>query len=195
MGGSCNCVTDTSNRDTLMFNTDKNSSTNRTEKNEKLKNINNAFNNDPQYEKISKDLFNILNDIRINPDKYIRDSKDYSLMEVFIKLKKSTKLLYSENNINDIKKYLINSHFKKKSISDQENELKLLINDGDIDEISLFQISSSSNDINEIVWTFLLENEDDFGKIFDSQYNYLMIICFPLEYNTKILISLIFYKA
>ena len=195
MGCLCNCVTDTSNRDTLMFNTDKNSSTNRTEKNEKLKNINNAFNNDPQYEKISKDLFNILNDIRINPDKYIRDSKDYSLMEVFIKLKKSTKLLYSENNINDIKKYLINSYFKKKSIFDQENELKLLINDGDIDEISLFQIFSSSNDINEIVWTFLLENEDDFGKIFDSQYNYLMIICFPLEYNTKILISLIFYKA
>ena len=33
------------------------------------------------------------------------------------------------------------------------------------------------------------------GKIFDSQYNYVMIISFPLEYNTKILISLIFYKA
>ena len=116
-------------------------------------------------------------------------------MEVFIKLKKSTKLVYSENNINDIKKYLINSYFKGKSIFEQENELKLLINDGDIDELSLFQIFSTSNDIKETVWTFLFENEDDFGKIFDSQYNYVMIISFPLEYNTKILISLIFYKA
>ena len=51
MGGSCNCVTDTSKRDTLMFNTDKKLSTNRTEKSEKLKNINNALTNDPQYEK------------------------------------------------------------------------------------------------------------------------------------------------
>ena len=164
-------------------------------KNEKLKKINYSSINDQQYKEISKEFFKILNNIRINPDKYIRDSKDHSLLEIFIKLKKGTELVYSENNNTNITKYLVDSHFEGKSIVEQENELKSLINDGNINDISLFQISLQSNDTRENVWNFLLENEDDLGKIFSDEYSHLMIICFPLENNKIIFSNLIFYKV
>ena len=41
------------------------------------------------------------------------------------------------------------------------------------------------------VWMFLKENEDDFDKIFKDEYNYLIVICFPLECNSNILTSVI----
>ncbi len=195
MGGTCNCVIDTSNNNnTLMFSRDREASS-FSNKNEKLKKINYSSINDQQYKEISKEFFKILNNIRINPDKYIRDSKDHSLLEIFIKLKKGTELVYSENNNTNITKYLVDSHFEGKSIVEQENELKSLINDGNINDISLFQISLQSNDTRENVWNFLLENEDDLGKIFSDEYSHLMIICFPLENNKIIFSNLIFYKV
>ena len=194
MGGSCNCVTDSCNKDTFLFTNEINPLTNRPEESETFKNINHSFMEDPQYQKQSKEFFNIFNDIRINPEKYLRDSKEYSLLEIFFKLKPGNEINYSENNIKKIKKYLINSHFLSKKTSDQEKEIIPLINDGNVKEISLFQTICTSQDMKENVWAFLQENEDDFEKIFSVNFNYLIIICFPLEYNTKILTSLIFYK-
>ncbi len=60
--------------------------------------------------------------------------------------------------------------------------------------MSLFQTVCLNDDINENVWLFLGENEDDIDKIFDAKYNCLMIIGVPLEQNKKMLLSLIFYK-
>ena len=60
--------------------------------------------------------------------------------------------------------------------------------------MSLFQTVCLNDDINENVWLFLGENEDDIDKIFDAKYNCLMIISVPLEQNKKMLLSLIFYK-
>jgi len=197
MGGTCNCVSDTFNKDTFFFNNDMASITNRKEEKENmiLKNIENSFIDEPKYRKMSKDFFEELNNIRINPEKYIRDSKEHSLLEIFFKLKTSTELIYSENNITNIRRYLINAHIKGKSCLEQENELKVLLNDGNVKSVCLFQTICTSNDINENIWTFLLENEDDLGKIFSDEYNYLTIVCFPVEMNTNTtLVSLIFYK-
>ena len=60
--------------------------------------------------------------------------------------------------------------------------------------MSLFQTVCLNDDINENVWLFLGENEDDIDKIFDAKYNCLMIISVSLEQNKKMLLSLIFYK-
>jgi len=193
MGGSCNCVTDSCNKGTFFFTNEINPLTNRPEESEKLKYLNHSFMEDPQYQKQSKEFFDIFNDIRINPEQYLADSKEYSLLEIFIKLKPTNEINYSENNIKKIKKYLINSHFLSKRTSDQEKEIIPLINDGNVKEISLFQTISTSQNMKENVWSFLQENEDDFEKIFSSNYNYLIIICFPLEYS-KTLTSLIFYQ-
>ena len=148
---------------------------------------------DPQYQKLSREFFDIFSDIRLNPDKYIAQSKEHSLLQIFIKQKPSKTITLIEDNIKDIKKYLINSYFVGKSIYEQEEELKNLINDENIKDINLFQTICTSNDMNENVWTFLLENEDELEKIFSDEYKKLIIICFPLEYNSKILTSLIFY--
>ena len=194
MGGTCNCVTDTCNKDTFLFNQEINPLTNRIDENDRLKNINMTFMEDPQYQQLSKEFFNILNDIRVNPNNYINDSKEHNLSEIFIKLKPSNEINFSENNITNIKKYLINSHFKNKRISEQEQEIKSLVNDGKTNDICLFQTININSDMKENVWVFLEENEDDFAKIFSNDYNNLLIVSFPLEYNTKTLTSLIFYS-
>ena len=192
MGGSCNCVNDTCNKNTFLF-TEVNPLTNRPE-DIKSKNLNQSFMEDPQFQKQSKEFFDILNDIRINPEEYLGVSREHSLLENFIKLKRGNEITYTENNINKIKKYLIKSHFLGKRVIDQEKEIIPLVNDGNIKEIALFQTICTSQDMKENVWAFLQENEDDFEKIFSTKYDYLIIICFPLDYNSKILASLIFYK-
>ena len=194
MGGTCNCVNDTCNQDQILFTTEINPLTNRFQNNEKLKNINYSNLDDPQYQVYSKEFFNILTDIRLNPERYVDESKEYSLSHIFLKIKSSKDISLSDNNLNEIKKYIIKSYFIKKSLSEQEKELKSLINDGKIKEISFFQNTFTSNDMKENVWFFLHENEDDLEKIFSSEYNYLMVICLPLDYNAKILTSVIFYK-
>ena len=160
---------------------------------EKLQNINYGSLEDPQYENLGKEIFNILSDIKMNPENYINVSKDYSLLNIFIKIKPSTKLLFSENNI-EIKKYISNSYFQKKSVFDQEKGLKSLINKGIIQDICLFQFILKNNDMKDSIWTFLEDNEDDIDKVFSDNFNYLMVICLPLEKKEKILCNLIFYK-
>ena len=197
MGGTCTCVTDTCNKSQILFTNDVSQMSSRLDNSEKLRSFNLSNLEDPQYDKFGKEFFNILTDIRVNPEKYIKESKDYSLDLIFLKIKSSNEINYSEKNNKIIKKYIIDSHFKNRSISDQEKDLKNLLNKGYSDkvkDICLFQTFCSSNDMKENVWLFLEENEDEIEKIFSIEYNFLMIICLPFEYNTQILTSLIFYK-
>ena len=197
MGGTCTCVSDTCNKSQILFTNDVSQMSSRLDNSEKLRNFNLSNLEDPQYDKFGQEFFNILTDIRVNPEKYNKESKDYSLDLIFLKIKPSNEINYSEKNNKIIKKYIIDSHFKNRSISDQEKDLKNLLNKGSSDkvkDITLFQTFCTSNDMKENVWLFLEENEDEIEKIFSVEYNYLMIICLPLEYNTKILANLIFYK-
>ena len=154
---------------------------------------NNINKNNSLYNLLSKKFFIFFNEIRKNPQQFIKESKKHNLFEIFIKLKPCPEINLIENNIDKIKKYIINSHFKKKSIFEQEKDIKILLNEK-IKDICLFQNVFLNNDMKENVWIFLNENEDDIDKIFDTKYNYLIIICIPLEIDTKILLSLIFYK-
>ena len=196
MGSSCKCISDTCNKDTFLITDELNPPVNNVENPEKLNNANinnNSFMYEPQYQKIANDFFILLNDIRINPDKYIEESRGNSLLEIFMKLKPCKNLSFSEKYNGNIKKYLINSYFKQKSIFEQEKDIKLLIDEGNIKDLCLFQTIFMNNNIKENVWFFLQENEDDFDKIFTDEYNYLIVICFPLGYDTTILTSVIFY--
>ena len=196
MGGTCTCVSDTCNKSQILFTNDVSQMSSRLDNSEKFRSFNFSNLEDPQYDKFGQEFFNILTDIRVNPEKYNKESKDYSLDLIFLKIKPSNEINYSEKNNKIIKKYIIDSHFKNRSISDQEKDLKNLLNKGSSDkvkDITLFQTFCTSNDMKENVWLFLEENEDEIEKIFSVEYNYLMIICLPLEYNTKILANLIFY--
>ena len=124
----------------------------------------------------------------------MEESKEHNLFEIFIKLRPCSDILYKDTDLDPLKKYIMNSYFKNKNIFERDNEVKKLINEN-LSEICLFQtISSINNNIKQNVWDFLEENEDDIEKIFDTNYNKLIIISIPLEHNTKILLTLIFYK-
>ena len=197
MGDTCTCVSDSSNKSQILYTNDVSQMSSRLDNSEKFRSFNLSNLEDPQYDKFSQEFYNILTDIRVNPEKYIKESKDYSLDLIFVKIKPSSEINYSEKNNKIIKKYIIDSHFKNRSTSDQEKDLKSLLNKGSSDkvkDISLFQTFCTSNDMKENVWLFLEENEDEIERIFSVEYNFLEIICLPLEYNTKILANLIFYK-
>jgi len=192
MGGTCNCISDACNKNEVLFTSEIYPLTNRESK-EKFKNINYSNMEDTQYESLSREIFNIVSDIRMNPENYIDVSKDHSLFYLFVNLKPGTKLLSSENNI-DCKKFIMESYFQNKSIFDQEKGLKSLINEGKVKDICLYQFILKNKDIKDSIWAFLLENEDDIDKIFSDKYDSLMVICLPFEENEKILCNLIFYK-
>ena len=183
------CVAEACNKGTISFSKEYDSNTNKSNED----NLNFSFIKEPMYDQISKEFYSILNDIRKNPQNYIDESKDHNLFEIFIKLKPCSDIDLNENDIDKIKKYIMKSYFKKKSIFEQEKEIKNLI-DENIKDICLFQPICFNNNIKENVWDFLAENEDDIEKIFDSKYNKLIIISIPLEHNIKMLLTLIFYK-
>ena len=183
------CVTDVCKKDPFSFNTEL-VHPNTGLKNES--NMNYSFIKEPQYNQLSKDFFEILNEIRLNPEKYLNESKEHNLFEIFIKLKPCQEINFVENNIDEIKKYIYQAHFMNKSINEQEKDLKKLINEN-INDLCLFRTVCSNNDMKENVWSLLEDNEDDIEKIFDMKYNNLIIVCIPLDYNTQLLLNLIFY--
>ena len=184
------CVTEACNKGSITFSPEVNSNLNKLNED----NISYAFMKEPQYDTMSKEFFNILNDIRTNPENFLEESKEHNLFEIFIKLRPCSDILYKDTDLDPLKKYIMNSYFKNKNIFERDNEIKKLINEN-LSEICLFQtISSINNNIKQNVWDFLEENEDDIEKIFDTNYNKLIIISIPLEHNTKILLTLIFYK-
>ena len=184
------CVTEACNKGSITFSPEVNSNLNKLNED----NISYAFMKEPQYDQMSKEFFNILNDIRTNPENFLEESKEHNLFEIFIKLRPCSDILYKDTDLDPLKKYIMNSYFKNKNIFERDNEVKKLINEN-LSEICLFQtISSINNNIKQNVWDFLEENEDDIEKIFDTNYNKLIIISIPLEHNTKILLTLIFYK-
>ena len=107
-----------------------------------------------------------------------------------MKLKASKSLKFSENNILDIIYFLEKS--QEKSMTEKENGVKSLINNGNIINLSLFQFISMEEDIKYNIWHFLEENEDDIDKILTINYDYVMIICSQSQ-NIKSVITFIFY--
>ena len=140
---------------------------------------------------LGKKYFKIINKIRENPFDYIKESKSHNLFDIFIKLKPCEPLQYSENNIFDIISYLMESQ-EQISIIEKQHEIRSLINNGIVTNICLLETKSLGNDIKKNFWFFLEENEEYIEKIFSSKYEYIMIICLPIE-NEKTNITFIFY--
>ena len=111
---------------------------------------------------LAKKYFELINKIRENPSNFINDIKIYNLFEIFMKLKPSKPLKFSENNIFNIISYL-EEYQEKKSIFEKQNEISSMINQGNINKINLYQTLTLTNNIEENFWYFLQENEDDIG--------------------------------
>ena len=78
---------------------------------------------------------------------------------------------------------------------EKENKIKSMINNGNFSNCCLFQtitIITIDTDVKANFWYFLEENEDDIEKILTINYDYIMIISIPLNYDKSIIIF-IFY--
>ena len=107
-----------------------------------------------------------------------------------MKLKPSNLLKLSENDILDIIYFLEKS--QEESITEKEKGVKPLINNGNITNVCLFQYITLGESINDNIWYFLEENEDDIDKILTDNYDYIMIISLPLQ-SGRTIITFIFY--
>ena len=141
---------------------------------------------------LSKKYYEILNEIRENPTNFINESKEHQLFEIFIKLRPSKPLKFSKNDILDIISYLEESQQKSFTDEQKEKDVKLLINNGNISNICLFQLITLFDDVKENIWQFLEDNEDDIDKILTVNYDYIMVICLPITTNQSI-VTFIFY--
>ena len=160
--------------------------------NEKIFYNGKSINNDQLI--LSKKYYELLNEIRENPSNFIDESKEHQLFEIFLKLKPSKPLKFSENNILDIIYYLEESQHKSFTDEQKEKGIKSLINNGNVSNICLFQLVALFNDVKENIWQFLEDNEDDIDKILTVNYDYIMVICLPIENNNnKSIVTFIFY--
>ena len=141
---------------------------------------------------LSKKYFKKINEIKQNPMDFILQSKSHNLFDAFIKLSSSNPFFFAENNKFDVISYLMECK-EQTSVIEKEIKLKSIINNGNINNICLMTYFIISNDVEENIWYFLEENEDDIDKIFSDNYIYLMIICLPIN-NDKIVVYFILYN-
>ena len=135
----------------------------------------------------------ILNKIRENPSQYITDSKSYNLSEIFIKLKPSNPIKFSNENVNNIISYLEEVEESNISIYQKERKIASMINQGNIKKICIFETNTISDNLNVNLWNFLSQNEDDIEQIISTNYEYIIILCLPLiKENYRLLF--IFYN-
>ena len=142
---------------------------------------------------LSKKYHEILNEIRENPSNFIMESKSYNLSEIFIKLKSSNPIKFSQENINNIISYLIEEQYANVSIHQKETIIANMINFGKIKKLCMFETDTISDDLRENLWHFLQQNEDDIEQILSSNYEYIIILCLPLN-NERSRLIFIFYN-
>ena len=142
---------------------------------------------------LSKKYHELLNKIRDHPSKYITESKSYNLAEIFIKLKPSNPIKFSEESINNIISYLKEEENFTISINQKERQISNMIHYGEIKKLCIFEDNTISDDLNENLWHFFQHNEDDIEQILSTYYEYIIILCLPLNNELSRLIF-IFYN-
>ena len=135
----------------------------------------------------------ILNEIRENPSNFIIESKSYNLAEIFIKLKPNNPIKFSEENINNIISYLKEEEDTKVSIHQKEIKIANMIHYGYIKKICMYELDTIYDDLRQNLWYFLQQNEDDLELILSTYYEYIIILCLPLNNELSRLIF-IFYN-
>ena len=137
----------------------------------------------------------ILNKIRENPSQYITESKSYNLSDIFIKLKPSNPIKFSNENVNNIISYLEEVEESNISIHQKERKIANMINQGNIKKICIFETNTISDNLNVNLWNFLSQNEDDIEQIISTNYEYIIILCLPLNIENFRLIFIFYNQA
>ena len=192
----------------IIFNIDNNIETNEKEetsisnnlkskqnKIEKNENFLNNFNE--ELFNIDFQIFNIINEMRMNPKKFLNESFKYKLNQIFENIisnqKKLNKLNFPKEHLNEINNYLKDLKNIDKNLKAKENDIiKILGNK--IDKKNYFQSISSKEEAKENVWNLLENFDDEDYVILTEPFDNLIVISVPLDGTNKIITSYIFFN-
>jgi hypothetical protein len=143
-------------------------------------------------------IFNIINEMRMNPKKFLKDSFKHKLNQIFENIisnqnKNLKNLNFPKNHLHEINIYLKDMKNIDKNLKAKENDIiKILGNK--IDKKNYFQSISSKEEAKENVWNLLENFDDEDYVILTEPFDNLIVISVPLDGTNKIITSYIFFN-
>ena len=165
-----------------------NSSTNKESKEQKNENIN--------YK-----IYELINDIRINPKKYEKEFMEKeNIKETFEKYansnqKPNNQLIFLEEESNKISNYLKDKKNNDKSADEKKDDIYNLLGIINNERAKYIQSMGENNDINYCVWEFFEScEEEDLNDILFIDYEFIIVSDVPIENTNKNVINVIFFN-
>jgi hypothetical protein len=142
-------------------------------------------------------IFNIINDMRINPKKYLKESFNHKLNQIFEDIisqnKKLNQLNFPKEHMAEIIIYLKDMKNIDKTLKAKENDIMKILGNN-INKKNYFQSISSKEEAEENVWNLLENFDDEDYIILTEDFENLIVISVPLDGTNKIITSYIFYN-
>ena len=153
-------------------------------------------------ENINYKIYELINDIRINPKKYEKEfmEKENNLKETFEKYansnqKPNNQLIFLEEESNKISNYLKDKKNNDKSADEKKDDIYNLLGIINNERAKYIQCMGENNNINYCVWEFFDScEEEDLNDIFFIDYEFIIVSDVPIENTNKIFINVIFFN-
>jgi hypothetical protein len=153
-------------------------------------------------ENINYKIYELINDIRINPKKYEKEfmEKENNLKETFEKYansnqKPNNQLIFLEEESNKISNYLKDKKNNDKSAEEKKDDIYNLLGIINNESAKYIQCMGENNNINFCVWDFFEScEEEDLNDILFKDYEFIIVSDVPIENTNKIVINVIFFN-
>ena len=143
-------------------------------------------------------IFNIINEMRMNPKKFLKDSFKHKLNQIFENIisnknKNFKNLNFPKNHLHEINIYLKDMKNIDKNLKAKENDIMKILGNK-IEKKNYFQSISSKEEAEENVWNLLENFDDEDYVILTEPFENLIVISVPLDGTNKIITSYIFFN-
>ena len=143
-------------------------------------------------------IFNIINEMRMNPKKFLKDSFKHKLNQIFENIisnqnKNLKNLNFPKNHLHEINIYLKDMKNIDKNLKAKENDIMKILGNK-IEKKNYFQSISSKEEAEENVWNLLENFDDEDYVILTEPFENLIVISVPLDGTNKIITSYIFFN-
>ena len=152
-------------------------------------------------ENINYKIYELINDIRINPKKYEKEFMEKeNIKETFEKYansnqKPNNQLIFLEEESNKISNYLKDKKNNDKSADEKKDDIYNLLGIINNERAKYIQCMGENNNINYCVWEFFDScEEEDLNDIFFIDYEFIIVSDVPIENTNKIVINVIFFN-
>ena len=152
-------------------------------------------------ENINYKIYELINDIRINPKKYEKEFMEKeNIKETFEKYansnqKPNNQLIFLEEESNKISNYLKDKKNNDKSAEEKKDDIYNLLGIINNESAKYIQCMGENNNINFCVWDFFEScEEEDLNDILFKDYEFIIVSDVPIENTNKIVINVIFFN-